>query len=350
MKKTIHTRKLLKIGFYIVCFFATFTGGIYAQENALHFNGTSDFINCGNNSSLDITSTAITLEAWVYPISFQSNVWQGNVINKADAAQTGYMLRVGNGGQVNFNLGTGSWNELNSSVAAVSLNTWHHIAGSYDGTTMRLFVDGVQVATLPLTANIGTSANNLFLGDDPAYPSRFFPGRIDEVRIWNVTRTPTEIKEDMNTSTCGTIPSNLVAYYRFNQGIANGNNPGTTTLNDETGVNNGTLTSFSLTGTLSNWVLGKDLPGSITSSTTSICQGDSTLILGVYRKIAGAFTDSLLATNGCDSLITTILSVIQPLTINTARTICQGDSSLILGAYRKAAGFFHRLLTNNHWL
>lgn len=232
------------------------TSILFGQENSLHLDGTNDYVNCGNNASLQITGTTITLEAWIYPTSFKTNVWEGNVINKSGAGDNGYMLRVGNSGQVNFNIGTGSWNEINSGTGAVTLNNWHHIAGTYDGTTMRLYVDGIQVATGGLTANIGSASASLYLGDDPTWTGRYFPGRIEEVRIWNETRSAAEVVIDMNNQTCTPLPSNLVAYYRFNQGTAGANNAGVTTVNDETGTNNGTLNNSSLNGTNSNWVAG----------------------------------------------------------------------------------------------
>ena len=68
------------------------------------------------------------------------------------------------------------------------------------------------------------------------------------MRIWNVARTQSEINSNMPNEL--SLPqSGLVAYYKFNQGIANGNNTSITTLIDEIGINNGTLIGIS-----SNWI------------------------------------------------------------------------------------------------
>ena len=226
-------------------------------QNALHFDGNNDRVDCGTNASLNITGTTITLEAWIYPTgAFKPNVWEGCVINKNGAGDNGYMIRVGNSGQVNFNIGTGSWNEINSATGVVTSNNWHHIAGTYDGTTMRLYVDGVQVATGALSANIGSASNSLYLGEDPQWSGRVFRGRIEEVKIWNTTRSAAEVLFDMNNNACTPYPAGLVAYYKFNQGIASGGNAGLTTVIDETGVNNGTLINSSLNGFSSNWTVG----------------------------------------------------------------------------------------------
>ena len=76
---------------------------------------------------------------------------------------------------------------------------------------------------------------------------------IDEVRIWNIARTESEINNNISSEL--SLPqTGLVAYYKFNQGISGGNNSTETNLTDETGDNNGTLSDFALNGTNSNWV------------------------------------------------------------------------------------------------
>ena len=84
--------------------------------------------------------------------------------------------------------------------------------------------------------------------------SDFINGQIDEVRIWNVSRSAVDIQSDLHRPLAGS-ETGLVAYYRFNQGIPEGNNAGLTVLDDET-LNNfdGSLSSFALSGTTSNWV------------------------------------------------------------------------------------------------
>ena len=89
----------------------------------------------------------------------------------------------------------------------------------------------------------------------------FFNGTIDEFRFWNVARGVVDIQMKMNCELTGTEP-NLVAYYKFNQGIAGGDNFSLTPLTDFAGgQHNGTLNNFALTGTTSNWVA----PGGVQS-------------------------------------------------------------------------------------
>jgi chitodextrinase len=100
---------------------------------------------------------------------------------------------------------------------ALTLNTWAHLAATYNGATVRLYVNGVQVASRAQTGAIATSTNPLQIGGDTIY-GQYFAGRIDEARIYNRALSVTEIQSDMNTPLITppdgqppTSPGNLVA-------------------------------------------------------------------------------------------------------------------------------------------
>ena len=78
------------------------------------------------------------------------------------------------------------------------LNTWTHLAATYDGATLRFYVNGVQVSSLAQTGSIVTSSNPLQIGGDSIY-GQYFEGTIDEVRVYNVALTAAQIQADMNT-------------------------------------------------------------------------------------------------------------------------------------------------------
>jgi len=283
-------------------------------QTSLQFDGVNDYVNLGNPPSLNITGTAITLEAWVYATSFTPNVWQGNIINKNGTGENGYMLRAGNNGQVNFNLGSGVWNELNTATGTISLNTWHHLAGTYDGVQMKIYVDGTLAASSPLTVSIAATTTNVLLGEDPQWVGRYFPGRIDEARIWNVARSQAEIQATMSDEMCTTHP-NLKAYYRFNGGVAGGNNAGQITLVDESGNgNNGTLLNFANSGATSNWATGVTLGAGMTSTTTpvSACNTYTWAANGQTYTSSGTYSTALTGSTGCDSTSYLNLTVYSP--------------------------------------
>ena len=83
-------------------------------------------------------------------------------------------------------------------TAALAANTWTHLAGTYDGATMRLYVNGVQVASRAQTGAIATSTNPLQIGGDSIY-GQYFAGQIDEIRVYNRALSAAEVQSDMNT-------------------------------------------------------------------------------------------------------------------------------------------------------
>lgn len=80
----------------------------------------------------------------------------------------------------------------------------------------------------------------------------------------------------------------------------------------------------------------------------TICQGDSLLIYGIYRNTAGIYYDSLQNINGCDSILSTSLTVNPVFFSNLNQSICQGDSILISGIYQNSTGVYYDSLQTNH--
>jgi hypothetical protein len=85
---------------------------------------------------------------------------------------------------------------LNGPTALTS-RRWTHLAATYDGTTLRIYVNGAQVASTPRTGTLATSSNPLNIGGDTIY-AQYFDGRIDDVRIYNTARSAAQIQADMN--------------------------------------------------------------------------------------------------------------------------------------------------------
>ena len=86
------------------------------------------------------------------------------------------------------------------------------------------------------------------------------------------------------------------------------------------------------------------------SNIATICEGDSILLAGSYQVIAGDYIDSLLSTSGCDSVITTTLIVNQEYEIENTVSICEGDSILLGGDLSDVRRNFPRFLAINLWL
>jgi hypothetical protein len=147
----------------------------------------------------------MTLEAWVYPTVVNSS-WR-DVIYKAD--DNYYLEATSTQGGAPGMGGTFSANPLYG-TGALTVNAWTHLAATYDRTTMRLYVNGTQVASRAQTGNIATSTNALQIGGDSFY-GQYFQGNIDEVRVYNRALSQAEIQTDMNTPqpaapSAGTLP------------------------------------------------------------------------------------------------------------------------------------------------
>jgi len=228
---------------------------VQESASAIGFDGADDVVSIPNNGSLNI-SAAITLEAWVYPTK---NSGIQNVISKSSmSSNNGYIFPRTNDGWTTFcvYLNIGGWKVVTSSFP--SLNSWHHLAATYDGATIRIYLDGVEVNSMAQTGAISTNSNALALGNQPGF-SEFFGGYADEFRIWNVARTQSEIQSNMNKQLDPTTQTGLVSYYKVNQGVIGGTNTGLVTLVDQASSNNGTLANFAWSGSVSNFVAQSNL-------------------------------------------------------------------------------------------
>jgi PKD repeat protein len=161
---------------------------------ALSFNGTSSWITVADSASLDLTS-GMTLEAWVYPTAAMS-AWR-MLIGKQQPGGLAYFLYAN--GEVNrpvSGIYTSAEYVVNGS-SVLPINTWTHLAGTYDGAYQRLYVNGVLVSSRVQTGAIRTSNDVLRIGGNSIW-NEYFKGLIDEVRIYNRALSATEIQSDLN--------------------------------------------------------------------------------------------------------------------------------------------------------
>ena len=136
----------------------------------------------------------MTLSAWVRPTAAQSG-WRTVIQRQADA----YFLHASGDGPLQPAGGAtfGSSTNYVSGPTANPLNTWTHLALTYDGAALRLYVNGAQAATRATTGAIQTTTNPLWIGGNQPY-GEYFQGLIDEARVYNRALTPAEIQNDMN--------------------------------------------------------------------------------------------------------------------------------------------------------
>lgn len=230
-------------------------------NNALHFDGTNDRVNIGNSSQFN--SPHLTLQAWV-KIDFIGGWCYRCIVTKRNCCGSGteqWTLQTICGGYIEFWGRTDNVDFYVSDPTPLPVNTWVNYTGTYDGETAVLYRNGVAVRSdAAAKGNILARNWPVVIGDRDGGLD-FFPGSIDEVRIWSKALSQQEVLSSLNCELTGNEPG-LTAYYNFNQGIPNSNNAGITVLNDKSPNHlNGTLSNnFSLNGTASNWVTPSAFP------------------------------------------------------------------------------------------
>lgn len=246
----------------------------------LNFDGSDDRVKA-TNANLPLGNTSKTLEAWV-KTSQNINAYSA-IASFGDLSTSNRFAFNIFGGKLYF---IGQNNDYFTNIT-ISDNVWHHIAATHDGTTLKVYIDGLEVGTVAKTLNTtGTQINIGHRSDN----TEQFQGNIDEVRIWNVARTAAQIAGSRSCELAGN-ETGLVAYYNFNLGVDASANPTVITLPSLPAGSNGTLTGFALTGATSNWLAGSNVTsGSIIPSVATV------ITPVVYNQ--GATATALTATIG----------------------------------------------------
>ncbi|HEU4726020.1 MAG TPA: LamG-like jellyroll fold domain-containing protein, partial [Candidatus Eisenbacteria bacterium] len=160
--------------------------------NALAFTGSNSKVTVPDSPSLQLAS-GMTLEAWVYPTA-ATGAWTDVIMKWNDD----YYVTASS--QPNGRPACGS--RLSGSLygtSALPVNAWSHLATTYDGAFVRLYVNGLEVGNRAATGTLPASGGPLSFGGDGLF-GQYFTGRIDEVRIYDHALTPSEIQSDMSVS------------------------------------------------------------------------------------------------------------------------------------------------------
>jgi hypothetical protein len=173
------------------------TGGRFGK--ALSFDGVNDIVTVNDSDSLDV-SVGMTLEAWVNPRSlgqFSTILMkeQFNDVAYVLYANTQYFGEVADRPSVEIKT---SANIHTAHTLQLPLNTWTHVAATYDGKELRLYINGSAVLTA-VTGPIVQSSRELRIGGNLVW-GEYFDGLIDEVRIYNRALTAQEIQADRNSA------------------------------------------------------------------------------------------------------------------------------------------------------
>ncbi len=193
-------------------------------NSALSFQA-GDFVQVPSSASLNSITSEITIEAWVrlgatapLPTVIRRNEALGspepvyilriNAPPGATMMMLTFLLRIGPDSIGGFStVGV-------EKFVPLSLNVWHHFAGTFDGGILRVYWDAALLDSTPFLGGIQTSALPLRIGSGGVGDN--WVGEIDEVRLWSVARTQEQLASFRFSPLLGTEPG-LVAYWRFDE-------------------------------------------------------------------------------------------------------------------------------------
>jgi|GEM_PF-4910609 len=172
----------------------SFTSDRVVGTQAGSFDGVSGYVEIKNSSSLN--PSAITVEAWVRS---NASVWNsdGSLISKRDV----YILHpIKDSREIRFFVfAGGNWPSVSCNDVNMDITKWHHYVSTYDGTVIKMYVDGVLKGTTNYSGSINTSdTGSLYVGWDDGISGRYFDGTIDEITIYKRALLPEDVLEHYN--------------------------------------------------------------------------------------------------------------------------------------------------------
>lgn len=143
--------------------------------------------------------TGVTVAAWVNPKDAGDGKYHPYVTKGDHAYSLQHRHRAGDANDsIEFFVYDAGWQSARSAVTASFNGNWHHVAGTYDGANVRLYIDGMLVATTPHAGSIALCNElPLYIGASSEWPDRTYQGAIDDVWLYNCSLTGTEINNLM---------------------------------------------------------------------------------------------------------------------------------------------------------
>jgi hypothetical protein len=175
---------------------ATWTSGKIG--NALQFDGIDDSVRIPDSASLNIAGDKISITAWVKRLG--SGTRNGIIVMKqappgAWDASYGVVISEGviNTGKIGLSLDTGwGWTD-HWSNSVLNSNEWYHFCGTYDGSKVKIYLNGILDAEYDVTGNIVPKSGPLSIGHEDAWDPEYFNGLIDEVKVYNRSLSAEEV-------------------------------------------------------------------------------------------------------------------------------------------------------------
>jgi hypothetical protein len=218
--------------------------GKAGNGGALDFDGSDDYVSVGQQTALEPT-TAVTVSIWIKrsgaQASFAKVLWNGPNDNDPWGAY-GFQFNSTADDDIEWSITTGVTDtQVSTGSGTISDGVWQHLVGTYDGSTMRVYLDGVEKNSTVKTGTIADYGSpGLLMGGHTDQPSQDYAGLIDEVRVYNRALSAAEIRYHYSRGA-------PVGHWKFDEGAG-------TTAFDSAGSNDGTLTSMDAA---TDWVQGQ---------------------------------------------------------------------------------------------
>ncbi len=256
---------------------------VQEDASALAFDGYEDYVSIGD---LPLTG-AFTIEAWVKPS--EKTDFSTILSNKTGGGENpGYTFSINTYNNSDRKLMLETYGEgAETNNAVITWGVWQHIAVTSNGTTAKFYVNGLEQFATENSVSLATSNNPTNIGDFYNYGGNGkYYGGMDELRVWNYAKTQNQIQDQMECAVDAT-ETGLIAYYQFNQGIANGDNTGISSLDASVG-NNGTFSNFALIGSEGNFIT----PGGVDCLYSSVDENEM-----AYNALGNVFPNPVAQGN-----------------------------------------------------
>lgn len=256
-----------------------------SNNNALTFTrANSQYVTVPHSASLNL-GTNFTVEAWVN--------YSGQNVTIVDKGNYDFLWSLNPNTNQNkmgfYNRNTGTWAY---STGIVPQNTWTHVAITLQNDILVFYINGVASGTASVTFSQDTEAMNIGRQQPTACACNHFNGTMDELRLWNLARTQSQIQANMNS-----VPTNttgLVAYYKFDEGT------GSTTADATSNNNNGTLVNAP------TWQVPSTVPYNVI---TALWTPNNTTASSIYTTTSGTYTATVTNGFGCSNSASSVVSV-----------------------------------------
>ncbi|HLG60162.1 MAG TPA: chitobiase/beta-hexosaminidase C-terminal domain-containing protein [Vicinamibacterales bacterium] len=177
---------------------ATLSGAVWTTGqygSGLAFDGVDDIVTVADANPLDLSS-AFTIQAWVRPeVSSQARP----VVRKDAAGGVAYSLSLTTDSKARIEVVIGGTPYTVTGATVLTDLTWTHLAATYTGSQLLVWVNGVQDGSASVSGSISATTQDLSIGGSTT-GSQWFPGKLDEVRLYNVALSESQINVDMGAS------------------------------------------------------------------------------------------------------------------------------------------------------